>query len=707
MRQIIFLILILGIISCNQINKSKIKLNYPVTKKVDTVDVYFGTEVPDPYRWLEDDNSEETGEWVKAQNEVTFDYLSKIPFRDAIKERLTKIWDYPKVSAPFKEGGHYFAYRNDGLQNQYVVYIKETLDGEEKVILDPNKLSEDGTVSLTGFEVSKCGKYLGYGISRGGSDWKEFYVKDIETGKDLEDHILWAKFSGLSWHKNGFFYSRYPEPKEGDELSAENKNSKIYYHTIGDKQENDKLIYENPEFPERGYYGGVTEDKKYLIISATESTSGNALYFKNLEEKDGELHEIVKDFDDDYQIVEHIDGKFLVMTNYESPKYKLISIDVNNYGKENWKDIIPESENVLKYASVVGGKIFVNYMQDAHSVIKVYDLEGNYQYDVELPTIGSVGGFSGEKDDEITFYTLTSYTYPSVVYKYNIAENKSEVYTKSQVDFEPDKYETKQVFYESKDGTKIPMFITHKKGLKLDGNNPTLLYGYGGFNVSLTPYFSITRLIWIENGGVYVVANLRGGGEYGEDWHEAGIKLKKQNVFDDFIAAAEYLIEKKYTSPKKLAIQGGSNGGLLVGAVANQRPELFKVAFPAVGVMDMLRYHEFTIGRFWAADYGTSKDSEEMFKYLINYSPIHSVKKDVEYPAMLVTTADHDDRVVPCHSFKYISTIQDNHKGNNPVLIRIETKAGHGAGKPTDKIIQEYADIWSFAFYNMGVTPEY
>lgn len=703
MRKVSFLFLLAGMAACAPKPE---KLEYPMTRKDSVSDDYFGHKVDDPYRWLEDDNSEETKAWVVAQNAVTDSFLSKIPYRKAIGERLTKLWDYPKISAPSRKAGYFFVYKNDGLQNQSVLYIKESLDGEEKVLLDPNKLSEDGTVSLSAVSVSEDGKYLGYGVSRGGSDWSEFFIKDIASDKLLDDHIQWVKFSGMAWFKDGFFYSRYPEPAAGDALKGVNENSKIYYHKIGTAQSEDKLVYEDLQHPRWGFGTGVTDDMKYLVIAVTESTSGNALYIKDISTC-GKVQKIVENFENDYSVIDHVDGKLLVHTNAGAPKYRLISIDPANPSPENWKDIIPEKEGVLRSVSLVGGKMFANYMKDAHSKVEVYNPDGTYLYDVEFPILGSVGGFGGEKDHTYTFYTITSFTTPSIVYKYDVATNKSEVYQKTEVDFDAEAYETKQVFYTSKDGTKVPMFITYKKGIKMDGNNPTLLYGYGGFNVSLTPSFSTSRLVWMEQGGIYAQMNLRGGGEYGEEWHKAGTIMNKQNVFDDCIAAAEYLIANKYTSASKLALQGGSNGGLLVGAVVNQRPDLFRVALPAVGVMDMLRYHKFTIGRYWATDYGTSEDSEEMFKYLMTYSPVHTVKANTEYPAVLVTTADHDDRVVPAHSFKYISALQDTYKGNSPVIIRIESKAGHGAGKPTSKIIEEHADIYSFMFYNMGVTPKY
>ena len=688
-------------ISCNQQ-----RFDYPVTAKVDQVDEYFGTKVSDPYRWLEDDTSAQTAAWVKAQNEVTFAYLNEIPFREKIKERLTKIWDYPKVTAPYKEGGRYYYSRNNGLQNQYVVFSKESLDGEEKMVLDPNTFSADGTVALTNFSPSDDGKYIGYGISRGGSDWNEYYVMNASDLNLLEDHLMWIKFSGMSWYGDGFFYSRYPEPQKGEELSGQNLNSKVYFHKIGEKQENDKLIYEDPAHPEWGFGAFVTEDKEILFLSVAESTKGNQLYYRKAADAAMPFIKLVDYFDYNFSPVAHVGGKIYVMTDEGAPKYRLIEIDLANPGKENWKTVIPEKEDVLTSVSAIGGKFIASYMKDAHDIVQAYDLQGNYLYDLDIPIIGTIGGFSGKMTDSLTFYTVTSFTTPSIIYKYDVKNNKSEEYSRSAIDFDPSLYETKQVFYTSKDGTKVPMFIVHKKGLELNGKNPALLYGYGGFNISLTPAFSITRLVLLENGFVFALANLRGGGEYGEEWHQAGTKMNKQNVFDDFIAAAEYLVENKYTSPSKLAIQGGSNGGLLVGAVLNQRPDLFAVALPQVGVMDMLRYHKFTIGKYWAVDFGTSEDSKEMFEYLHKYSPLHSIK-DEEYPAVLVTTADHDDRVVPAHSFKYIATLQELNEGSKPVMIRIQTKAGHGAGMPTSMIIEEYSDVWAFMMKNLGVTPIY
>ena len=685
---------------------SETKFNYPMTAKVDSVDTYFGHQVPDPYRWLEDDQSAQTAEWVRQQNAVTFGYLDSIPFRNQIRERLTQIWNYPKTYAPWKSGGKYFFAKNNGLQNQNVYYMMAKLGDEPVEVLDPNLLSADGTVALSTFSVSDDGRYLGYGISRGGSDWNESFVRDLSTGKDLADHLKWNKFSSLSWYGNGFYYNRYPQPQEGDELKGANSSSRLYFHKLGDAQEQDVLVYEDPQNPNWSFSGGVTDDSKLLIIGVSESTSGNAFYFKRLDVAKAPVVKVVEDFNNDFSVVDHIDGWLYVHTNYQAPRYQLIRIDVKNPARDRWEVVIPESEtDVLRGVSAVGGSFVGNYMRDAHSVVKVFDIKGQYLHDVVLPTLGSVGGFGGKLSDDVTFYTFSSYTYPSVVYRYDVAKNQSEVYSSTAIDFNFDDYETKQVFYTGKDGTRVPMFIVAKKGIELNGNNPVWLYGYGGFNISLNPGFDVRRLVWLENGGVYAVANIRGGGEYGEKWHKDGTLMNKQNVFDDFIAAARFLIDEKYTNSSKIAVQGGSNGGLLIGAVVNQAPELFRVALPAVGVMDMLRYHRFTIGRFWATDFGTADDDEAMFNYLKAYSPLHNISNTAAYPAVLVTTADHDDRVVPAHSFKYIATLQENYKGNNPVMIRIESQAGHGAGMPTSKIIDEWTDLYSFTFDQRRLVP--
>lgn len=686
------------------ISCSEKPIQYPSTKKGDIKDTYFGTTVEDPYRWLEDDNSEETAEWVKTQNQLTFGYLAKLPYRDQIKKRLTELWDYPKYGTPFKEAGKYFFFKNNGLQNQSILYITSDLSAEPSVLLDPNTLSTDGTVALNGIEISNDGKYLVYQIAKSGSDWNEIFVKNIETGEMLPDHILWVKFSGTSWYKDGFFYSAYDKPEAGSELSKSNEFQKVYFHKLGTDQSADQLIVNDPQNPKHMFGAGMTEDKRFLLVSKSIGTHGNALDFKDLSKKNSNFITLMSQYEFEFNPVDNIGDYLYIRTNYKAPKYRLIKIDTNKPEEKNWKDVIPEKEDVLESVSMVAGKMVVTYMTDAHSKAEVYTYDGTFEREIQLPGIGTVGGFSGKKDDKVAFFSYTSFNTPGEVYKYDFATNQVTLHFRPEVKFNPEDFEVKQEFYASKDGTKVPMFIVHKKGIELNGNNPTLLYGYGGFNISLTPSFSAARIAFIENGGVFALANLRGGGEYGEDWHLAGTKLKKQNVFDDFIAAAEYLINNKYTSTKKLAIQGGSNGGLLIGAVTNQRPELFKVALPQVGVMDMLRFHKFTIGWAWAGDYGTSEDSEEMFKYLYNYSPYHTIKKGVAYPAILATTADHDDRVVPAHTFKYMARLQESGAGNElPLLVRIDSKAGHGAGKPTAKVIDEYTDVWSFVFYHLGM----
>ncbi len=682
--------------SCNM-NKVK----YPITKKVDTVDTYFGKKVSDPYRWLEDDKSPEVADWVKAQNDVTNEYLNKIPYRPKIKERLSEIWNYTSMTPPFKEGGKYFFFKKEGLQNQSVLYMQSSLKAEPQLLLDPNTFSTDGTIALSRLSVSHNGKYLAYAIADGGSDWNRIKVMEIDSKKELADDIKWVKFSGIAWFKDGFFYSRYGEPKGGTELSNMNQFHKVYYHKLGTDQSEDVLYFSNNNFPLRNYVAQVTKDEKYLIISESESTYGNSIYIKNLTRKD-DFVQLTTSFEYEYNVIDHVNDYLIVHTNYKAPKYKLIKININTLDVGNWRDIIPEKKDVLQSCELVGGKVIANYIEDAKSKVEVYSLEGEKVNQIDFPTLGTFSGMNGDFKDSIGFYSFTSFTIPSVVYKYNATTNKSVEFFRPSINFNFDGYETKQVFYESKDGTRIPMFIVHKKGIELNGENPTLLYGYGGFNISLQPGFSISRLFWLENGGIYAVANIRGGGEYGENWYRAGTKLNKQNVFDDFIAGAEYLINQKYTSSKKLAIQGGSNGGLLIGAVVNQRPDLFKVAIPEVGVMDMLRFHKFTIGWAWVNDYGSSEDSVQ-FLNLYRYSPIHNVSK-ARYPAILVTTADHDDRVVPAHSFKYIATVQEmQRRGKNPALIRIQTRAGHGAGTPTSMQIEEMTDIYSFILYNMGV----
>jgi len=679
-------------------------LQYPPTKKGDVKDTYFGTEVEDPYRWLEDDNSAETAEWVKNQNQLTFGYLEKLPYRDQIKTRLTELWDYPKYGTPFKEAGKYFFYKNNGLQNQSVLYITTDLTAEPTVLLDPNTLSEDGTAALNSIEISNDGKYLIYQVAKSGSDWNEIFVKNIETGELLPDHILWVKFSGCSWYKDGFFYSAYDKPEAGSELSKSNEFQKVYFHKLGTDQSADQLIANDLINAKRMFGAGLTDDKRFLIISKNEGTSGNALDLKDLSKGKSNFVSLMESYEYDFNPVDNNGDDLYVLTNYKAPKYRLIKINTNHPEEANWMDVIPEKKDVLQSVRMIAGKLVANYMTNAHSKTEVYSYDGVLDHEVQLPGIGTVGAFSGKKEEPIAYYSYTSFNTPGEIYKYDFTTKQSTLHFRPEVKFNLDDFEVKQEFYTSKDGTKIPMFIVNKKGIELNGNNPTLLYAYGGFNISLTPSFSAARMAFLENGGVYVMANLRGGGEYGEEWHKAGTKLQKQNVFDDFISAAEYLISQKYTSSEKLAIQGGSNGGLLVGAVTNQRPDLFKVALPAVGVMDMLRYQKFTIGWAWADDYGTSADSAEMFKYLFGYSPYHTIKKDVAYPAVLATTADHDDRVVPAHTFKYMARLQEYNMGNKlPLLVRIDAKAGHGAGKPTAKVIEEYTDVWSFVFYHLGM----
>mgnify|MGYP001190907361 FL=1 len=679
-----------------------LNLNYPKTKKVDTVTDYFGTKVNDPYRWLEDDRSEETEEWVKAENKVTFGYLDKIPFKDDLKKRLSEIWNYEKIGAPFKEGDYTYFSKNDGLQNQYVIYRRKNENDKPEVFLDPNKFSEDGTTSLSGLSFSDNGKMAAYSISEGGSDWRKVIVLDTETKEVAEDTLKDIKFSGISWKGNeGFFYSSYEKP-EGSELSAKTDQHRLFYHKIGTPQSEDKMIFGGtPEQKHRYVGGSVSEDNKYLFISARNSTSGGKLFMMDLTKKNPELNTIIDNEDTDTYVIENDGSKLYIVTNLDAPNQRIVTVDAANPSPENWEDFIPETKNVLS-PSTGGGYFFTEYMVDAVSQVKQYDYEGNLVREIELPGLGSAGGFGAKKDADTLYYSFTNYVTPGTIYKYDIKEGTSEVYNKPNINFNPDNYESRQVFYKSKDGTKIPMIITAKKGIELNGKNPTILYGYGGFNISLTPSFSTANAVWLEQGGVYAVPNLRGGGEYGREWHDAGTKMQKQNVFDDFIAAAEYLIENNYTSKDYLAIRGGSNGGLLVGATMTQRPDLMKVALPAVGVMDMLRYHTFTAGAGWAYDYGTSEDSKEMFDYLYNYSPVHNVKEGTKYPATLITTGDHDDRVVPAHSFKFAAELQEKQAGDAPVLIRIETKAGHGAGKPTSMIIDEYADIFGFTLYNMG-----
>ena len=697
----------LVLVGCNNSNISINQTNsvtYPNTKKVDTVTNYFGTQVKDPYRWLEDDMSEETARWVEKQNKTTFDYLDNIPFREALKQRLTKLWNYEKVGAPFKEGEYSYFYKNDGLQNQYVIYRYKTGQDPQsaEVFLDPNTFTEDGTISLGGLSFSENGSLAAYSISEGGSDWRKVLVMNTQTRQIIEDTIVDVKFSGISWLKNdGFYYSSYDKPK-GSELSAKTDQHKLYYHKLGSSQKEDRLIFGGTPKQKHRYVGGrTTEDNRYLIVSASVSTSGNKLFIKDLSDPKSPFVTIQKDTDSDTSVIENVGSTLYLVTNRNAPNKKVVTVDASSPGPENWKDLIKQTQNVLR-ASTGGGYIFANYMEDAVSAVKQYTYQGALVREIALPGVGSAGGFGAKKQETNLYYSFTNYLTPGSIYSFDIATGVSKLYKKPNIDFNSQEYQSKQIFYTSKDGTQVPMIITHKKGMVLDGTNPTILYGYGGFNISLTPSFSITNAVWMEQGGVYAVANLRGGGEYGKKWHDAGTKLQKQNVFDDFIGAAEYLISEKYTSSDYLAIRGGSNGGLLVGATMTQRPELIKVALPAVGVLDMLRYHTFTAGAGWAYDYGTSQDSKEMFEYLKAYSPVHNVTPGTKYPATMVTTGDHDDRVVPAHSFKFAAQLQEKQGGKAPVLIRIETDAGHGAGTPVSKTIAQYADIYGFTLYNMG-----
>jgi len=689
------------IISCSSETKEeqKVSYNYPETRQDTTVvDDYFGTQITDPYRWLEDDTSAETGEWVAAQNAVTNEYLSKIPFRGKLKQQLTDLWDYETIGTPSKHGEYYIYSKNDGKQNQSVYYIKKGEDGEEEILLDPNAMSDDGTTSVGGLSVSKDQKLMAYMVSESGSDWKEIVVMNLETKEMLEDKVLWSKFSGISWFRNGFFYSGYAAPEKGKEFSNKNEYHKIFYHTIGTKQTEDKIIFEDKEHPLRNHFASVTEDGHFLSVSGSEGTSGNSLHVKNLSEGDSQFITLVSDFDNDSYIMDNHGDELLIFTNYKAPNKRVVVTTLMDPEKDRWKDFIPTKDYVLEHVSTVGDKLFASYLK---SKIEIYTMEGTYMKDLELPGIGICGGVGGEKGDNIGYYSFTSFTTPRSSYKLNIDDLTSELYFKPEINFDSDDYVTEQVRFKSKDGEEIPMFITHKKGIKMDGSNPTLLYGYGGFQISVKPSFNVVNSVFMQNGGIYAVVTLRGGNEYGEKWHKAGMLLNKQNVFNDFIAAGNYLKDNKYTSTEKLAIHGRSNGGLLVGATMTQEPNLAAVALPGVGVLDMLRYHKFTIGWAWATEYGSS-DKEEDFDNLMTYSPLHNVKP-VDYPATMIMTADHDDRVVPAHSFKFAAELQKQNTSNNPMLIRIEAKAGHGSGKPKNKLIDEWADVWAFTFFNLGV----
>ncbi|MBG9377869.1 S9 family peptidase [Panacibacter sp. DH6] len=701
MRQLVLSLTLLSAMSVNAQSKPAFTGKYPATKTIDQKDDFFGTTVADPYRWLENDTADDTREWVVKENEVTQAYLQQIPFRDAIRKRLTVLWNYEKYSAPFKEGGYTYFYKNDGLQNQSVLY-RQKGNEQPEVFLDPNKFAADGTTSLSGLEFTKDGSLAAYTISEGGADWNKLIVINAAT-KEVMDDTLEVKFSGVAWKGNeGFYYSRYDKPKEGSQLSGMTDKHQLFYHRLGTKQTEDVLVFGGVQTPRRYIGGYVTEDQHYLVISAANATYGNELYLQDLTKPNAPIVPVVTGFETEQYVAYSNNGKLYISTNKNAPNTKLVVTDAATPTPENWKDLIPETKFPLS-VSTCGGKLFAHYIKDAVSQVIQYDLAGKKEKEITLPGLGSAGGFSGKKEEKELYYSFTSYVYPPTIFRYDIATGKSSVYKKANVQFDAGAYESTQMFYTSKDGTKIPMIITHKKGIELNGKNPTMLYGYGGFSVSLTPAFSISNLVFMENGGVYAVPNLRGGGEYGDEWHNAGTKMQKQNVFDDFIAAAEFLIKQNYTSSEYLAISGGSNGGLLVGACMTQRPELYRVCFPAVGVMDMLRYHKFTAGAGWAYDYGTADDNKEMFNYLYKYSPVHNVKKGTCYPATMVTTADHDDRVVPAHSFKFAAQLQNAQTCENPVLIRIESKAGHGAGKPTSKIIEEQADKWSFMLWNIGV----
>lgn len=679
-------------------------LNYPPSHPDPTVvDFYHGQAVPDPYRWLEDLDSEQTRAWIEAQNRLTFDYLQRIPARQRLLERLRQLWNYEKYSQPFKEGNRYFYFKNDGLQNQSVLYTQESLEGEARVLLDPNTLSEDGTVALSGIAISRDGRYLAYGLSRSGSDWQEWKVRDIETGEDLPDHLRWIKFSGASWTPDGqgFFYSRYDEPPPGREYESANYFQKLYYHRLGTPQSEDLLVYHRPDQKEWGFAGGVTEDGDYLIISVWRGTDPkNLLFYKDLRDPSSPVVELIREFQAEYAFVGNDGSRFWLLTDLQAPRRRLVAIDLDNPGQ--LQEVIPEAEETLQGVSLIHNQFVAFYLKDAHTQIRTFALDGTYLGEIPLLGLGSASGFGGKRYDTETFYTFTSFTTPPTIYRYDFTSGRSTLFRQPQVDFDPQAYEVQQVFYASQDGTRIPMFLVHRRGLARTGDHPTLLYGYGGFGISLTPSFSVGLVAWLEMGGVYAQPSLRGGGEYGEAWHQAGTKLNKQKVFDDFIAAAEWLMANGYTNPSKLAIAGGSNGGLLVGACLTQRPDLFAAALPAVGVFDMLRFHKFTIGWAWISEYGSPEDPEE-FKALYAYSPLHNLKPGTAYPATLITTADHDDRVVPAHSFKFAAALQAAQGGSQPILIRIDTKAGHGAGKPTAKLIEETADRWAFLVQVLGI----
>lgn len=703
MKKLLLLVAILLAVGAGYVLIRQLDQVKPIVRNIPT-DNYFGTPIADPHRWLENDTAPEVAGWVRQQNEKTFAYLNNIPFRDQLRKRLTDLWNYERYSAPYKQSGYYIFSKNDGLQNQSVIYFQKKLTDQPQVLLDPNTLSDEGTVAVGALAFSKDGKYLAYSLSKAGSDWNVIYIRDMATGKLLDEKIEWVKFSGIAWQGNGFYFSRYDAPAKGMEYSNANEYHKVYYHRIGTDPATDALVYEDKTAPRRNFGVSVTDDEKYLVLTGSEGTSGNSLFIKDLSKKDSPFVPVVTDFDHDHDVVDHLNGRLYVITNLQAPNKRLVAIDPANPAPTNWKDIVAQQSSVLNGVSLAGKKLFLNYMIDATIRIFQYSYEGKQEREVKLPTLGNAGGFVGEDNDTEVFYSFTSFTFPTCIYRYDIRSGESTLYRQPKVDFKPEDYETKQVFYTSKDGTRVPMFVVHRKGLKMDGQNPAYLYSYGGFNISLLPAFDVRNILWLENGGVYAMPNIRGGGEYGEKWHKAGMLENKQNVFDDFIAAAEYLKAEGYTSKEKLAISGRSNGGLLVGATMTQRPDLCRVALPGVGVLDMLRYHRFTIGWAWAVEYGCADSSKTEFEYLRKYSPLHNIQ-EVAYPATLVVTADHDDRVVPAHSFKFIEQLQAKHRGDQPVMIRIDVNAGHGAGKPTSKVIDEWTDIWSFTYQAMGINP--
>lgn len=681
-----------------------ISVVYPDTKEDTISDNFFGSIVVDPYRWLEDDHSEETKNWVSSQNSVTFSYLDSIPFRKALRERVESLFNYEKCSAPFKKSGKYYYFKNNGLQNQDVLFTANSLSETPKVLIDPNSFSKEGTTSLSTYSFSKDGKYMAFQVSEGGSDWNKILIKDLSTGQELSDTIHWVKFSGAAWHKDGFYYSRYPEPKANAALSGKNEYHAVYYHKLGTKQVNDKLIYEDKKHPLRNSYASVSEDDRFLILYCSESTSGNSLAVKDLTIDNSPFKWLVNSFENDFNLIGNLGDTLLIHTNAKAPNWRLFTVNIKNADATNWQDVIPESKDVLESVHLIGGRLVANYIHNASSLVKFFDNRGSFIQDLNLPELGTVASFSGDATDKEAFFSFSSFIRPTTIYRIDITDLKEQIFFAPKLAYNPEDYTTSQVWYTSKDGTKVPMFVTHKKGLQKNGAAPTLLYGYGGFNISILPSFTVSRLPILENDGIYAVANIRGGGEFGSEWHKSGTLAKKQNVFDDFIAAADFLVNEKYTNRDRLAIQGGSNGGLLVGACITQRPDLCKVAFPAVGVLDMLRYHKFTIGWAWAIDYGTS-ETKEGFDYLRKYSPLHNAKP-AAYPATMITTADHDDRVVPAHSFKFAAAMQKVQQGDNPMLIRVDVSAGHGAGKPTSKRIDEAADVLSFMFYNMKINPK-